>query len=71
MLNTVTTFGIGLMLISLKFPYIIDVSNKAYHEEVVSLAVSTGFIVMSTITWRDIKVLKDMLPVKKYQTAHS
>ena len=58
-LNTIFTMGIGLLLISLKYPIFIDV--KDHIDEVTSLMVSAGIIVLSTLRIDDVKTLIEFI----------
>lgn len=55
LLHTVFTLGIGILLISLKYPVLIDA--KQYPDEVSGLMMSAGIIVLSTLRKKDILVL--------------
>ena len=55
LLNTVFTLGIGVLLISLKYPVLFDA--RKHPDEVSSLMMSAGLIVLSTLEKNDIFAL--------------
>lgn len=64
-LNTIYTLGIGLLLISLKFPFLIDLRNRASLNAITHLMLSAGLIVMSTLSAEDISELWSVLIPKR------
>tara|TARA_Y100000389_G_scaffold204601_1_gene258267 strand:+ start:3476 stop:3790 length:315 start_codon:yes stop_codon:yes gene_type:complete len=59
LLNTVFTFGIGILLISLQYPLITRV--KEHPKETSHLMFSAGLIVLTTIHVQDIKDVLDFI----------
>ena len=54
-LNTFYSLGVGLVLLSVRFPYIfLDLSDPQYSNDVASLIFSAGIIVLSTISYKNV-----------------
>lgn len=64
-LSTVYTLGIGLVLISLRFPFLIDLRKKTCMKEVTTLMLSAGLIVLSTLTKEDIAEVWELIPDRR------
>tara|TARA_Y100000994_G_scaffold239674_1_gene233533 strand:- start:3320 stop:3733 length:414 start_codon:yes stop_codon:yes gene_type:complete len=64
-LSTIYTLGIGLVLISLRFPFIINLRNKTCMKEVTTLMLSAGLIVLSTLTKEDIAEVWELIPDRR------
>ena len=64
-LSTVYTLGIGIVLISLRFPFLIDLRKKTCMKEVTTLMLSAGLIVLSTLTKEDIAEVWELIPDRR------
>ncbi len=64
-LSTVYTFGIGIVLISLRFPFLIDLRKKTCMKEVTTLMLSAGLIVLSTLSKEDIAEVWELIPDRR------
>ena len=64
-LSTIYTLGIGLVLISLRFPFLIDLRKKTCMKEVTTLMLSAGLIVLSTLTKEDIAEVWELIPDRR------
>ena len=61
MLNTVFTLCVGIILISLRFPFLIDLNSKKALKEVTMLMFTAGLIVLSTIRPDEISELWELI----------
>jgi len=59
-LNTIYTIGIGLLLIVLRFPALIDIKNKKTINAISKLMFSAGIIVLSTLRPEDITQIHNL-----------
>jgi|TARA_B100000902_G_scaffold258861_1_gene245073 CDP-diglyceride synthetase len=64
-LSTVYTLGIGIVLISLRFPFLIDLRKKTCMKEVTTLMLSAGLIVLSTLSKEDIAEVWELIPDRR------
>jgi CDP-diglyceride synthetase len=64
-LSTIYTFGIGVVLISLRFPFLIDLRKKTCMKEVTTLMLSAGLIVLSTLSKDDIAEVWELIPDRR------
>lgn len=63
-LNTIYTLGIGLVLISLRYPLILDLRNQKCTIAVSRLMLSAGIIVVSTLRPDDLLQVYNLLVPK-------
>ena len=61
MLNTFFTLCVGIILISLRFPFLIDLNSKKALNEVTTLMFTAGLIVLSTIRPEEVGELWGLL----------
>lgn len=62
-LNTIYVIGIGIVLLSLRFPFILDLRNEESQVAASRLMLSAGIIVLSTLRPEDlIQVYKLLIP---------
>ena len=64
-LSTIYTLGIGIVLISLRFPFLIDLRKKTCMKEVTTLMLSAGLIVLSTLSKEDIAEVWELIPDRR------
>tara|TARA_B100000902_G_C27321917_1_gene925279 strand:- start:2787 stop:3131 length:345 start_codon:yes stop_codon:yes gene_type:complete len=61
MLNTFFTLCVGIILVSLRFPFLIDLNSKKALKEVTTLMFTAGLIVLSTIRPEEVGELWGLL----------
>tara|TARA_B100001094_G_scaffold223956_1_gene218156 strand:+ start:8234 stop:8578 length:345 start_codon:yes stop_codon:yes gene_type:complete len=68
MLNTFFTLCVGIILVSLRFPFLIDLNSKKALKEVTTLMFTAGLIVLSTIRPEEVAELWGLITSPNIQS---
>ena len=67
-LNTFYILGVSIVLLSVRFPSILfDISNPKYSNDTSALIFSAGLIVLSTVSYKDIVHLWNVITFSDYR----